>query len=257
MSPATPQALLGLLVTEFERRRWRDEEQAALKIVRSTKASGSIDPAALAKIPTQSFFAKNRITRADLEDACCTAFSGQEFVRPLPALITIDDIETFNAVSSVTPQDVVEIARSGLPLLEQTVKEFIGRIVGEPYLEKDWGGELSDIHTSRVVIHSQRTLSAFLLKGRGLRGKMLPKHLGLNGDQIRRLSKQGVELYVVQHVGPVDEAVYDQLRDMVLARRSEGNERVVGSVWDGADCARLFVAHGLIDPDTGQPTPRS
>lgn len=44
-----------------------------------------------------------------------------------------------------------------------------------------------------------------------------------------------------------------QLRDMVLARRSEGNENVVGSVWDGADCARLFVAEGLLDPETGEP----
>jgi hypothetical protein len=43
-----------------------------------------------------------------------------------------------------------------------------------------------------------------------------------------------------------------EARDMVVARRAERGEHIVGSVWDGSDCARLFVAHGLIDPNTGE-----
>lgn len=35
MSGESPQALLSLVVDEFERRRWRDQGQAALKVVRT------------------------------------------------------------------------------------------------------------------------------------------------------------------------------------------------------------------------------
>lgn len=42
---------------------------------------------------------------------------------------------------------------------------------------------------------------------------------------------------------------------MVLARRAKGSPSAVGSLWDGSDCARLFVAHGLIDVATGQALP--
>lgn len=133
------------------------------------------------------------------------------------------------------------------------MKEYVSKIIGEPYRETDWGGELSDILTSRVELNGHRVTTAFLLKGSGAKRKLRPKDLGTNGDQIRRLSKQDADLYVVQHVGQFDEAVYDEVRDMVLARRAEGASHVVGSIWDGGDCARLFIAHNLIDPATGQP----
>lgn len=250
----SPQALLGLLANEFERRRWRDSERAALRIVRAVEeAGGVIDPRALAKVPSRTFIAANRITRAKIEEACRTAFAGQRLAVSVPPLISIDEIESFTAASTVMPEDVADFVNPILPLLEEQVKDYINRIIGEPYADKDWGGEYSDIHTSRVILHKRRTPTAFLLKGRALSKKMTPKDLGLNGDQIERLSKQGVELYVVQHVGQVDEAVHHRLRDMILARRSEGSDQVVGSIWDGSDCARLFVAHGFIDPSTGEP----
>jgi hypothetical protein len=194
---------------------------------------------------------KNGIKRADVHEACVRALSGQQLSATGPALISMDDIDSFSSASSVSDHQVNHISRP-LPLAEAKVKEFIARILGEPYLERDWGGELSDICTSRVKLREQRIPAAFLLKGSGLKGKLTPKGLGKNADQIRRFSKQGVVLYVVQHVDQIDESVRDQLHDMVIARRAEGNECAVGSVWDGGDCARLFLAHGLIDPGTGQ-----
>lgn len=255
MTAKTPQALLSLVADEFDRRRWRDTEQAALKITRAVEQSdGLIDPTALAQIPSGTFLTVNGASREDMRDALTQALKGVRLARPRPALIPIEAIGSFSRAAEVSPQQVASLAAKKLPLPEQTVKELIAKIIGEPYLDTDWGGELSDILTSRIHLDGQRVAGAFLLKGAGSKQKLKPGDLGKNGDQIRRLSKQDADLYVVQHVGEFDEAVRDQLADMVLAQRAKGSPNAVGSLWDGSDCARLLVAHGLIDPTTGAPT---
>jgi hypothetical protein len=250
----SPQALLSLVVDEFERRRWRDAGSAALKIVRAVERhGGQVDPAALARVPSRTFLVANRTTRAEVSDAIGRALGGVHLAIARPPLIPIEAIGSFARAGEVSPQQVAAIATKKLPLPEQTVKEYIAQIIGEPYLGVDWGGELSDILTSRIELDGQRIRGAFLLKGAGSKKKLKPGDLGKNGDQIRRLSKQEAELYVVQHVGEFDESVRDQLADMVIARRTKGSPNALGSLWDGSDCARLFVAHRLIDPHTGQP----
>jgi hypothetical protein len=250
----TPQALLSRLVDEFERRRWRDVDDAALKIVRAVeKAGGQVNPTRLSRIPSRTFLDVNHAGRADISEAVSKALADVALAVPRPPLIPIEEIDSFAAAAEVSPQSVADLAAKKLPLPEQTVKEYISKIVGEPYLERDWGGELSDILTTRVYLGGIRLTAAFLLKGRSFNTKLRPSDLGTNGDQIRRLSRQNADLYVVQHVGQFDEAVYDQVRDTVVARRAERGEHIVGSVWDGSDCARLFIAHGLIDPATGNP----
>jgi hypothetical protein len=252
----TPQALLSLVVDEFERRGWRDTDQAALKIVRAAeRADGHFDFKALSLLPSGTFLTVNGASRADVQAALSRTLKDAQLARPRPALIPIEAIGSFAKAAEVTPQQVAGIAAKKLPLSEQMVKENIAKIIGEPYLDTDWGGELSDILTSRIDFDGQRVGGAFLLKGKSFKQKLRPKDLGSNGDQIRRLSKQNAVLYVVQHVGEFDEAVRDQLEDTVLALRSRGNPDAVGSIWDGSDCARLFVAHGLIDPNTGQQFP--
>lgn len=253
MSEITPQALLSRIVSEFERRGWRGGEDAALRIVRMVETNQDVELGRLAGVASRTFLTKNSTTRAEVHDAVARALAGARVRRPRPSLIPIDAIDSFRAVASVDARQVAELASRRLPIPEQKVKEYISAIVGEPYIEKDWGGELSDVLTTRVELGGSRISAAFLLKGSGSKTKLRPKDLGTNGDQIRRLSKQDADLYIVQHVGQFDEAVYDTVRDMVLARRTERGEHVVGSVWDGSDCARLFVAHGLIDPSTGQP----
>lgn len=197
----------------------------------------------------------NRTTRAEVKDALARALRGVQLAVARPPLIPIETIKSFAKAAEVSPQQVASLAAKKLPLREQLVKEYIAKIIGEPYLDTDWGGELSDILSSRIELDGQRVAGAFLLKGAGSKQKLKPGDLGKNGDQIRRLSKQDVELYVVQHVGEFDEAVRDQLADMILAKRAKGAPNAVGSLWDGSDCARLFVAHRLIDPTTGAPLP--
>jgi hypothetical protein len=227
-----------------------------LKIVRTIERNGGlVDVALLAGIPSRTFLAANRTTRAQVKDALSQALGGVKLAVTRTPLIPIEAIGSFAKAAEVSPQEVAGLAAKKLPLPEQTVKALIAEIIGEPYLDTDWGGELSDILTSRIELDSTRVAGAFLLKGAGSKRKLKPGDLGKNGDQVRRLSKQDAELYVVQHVGEFDEAVRDQLADMILAKRAKGAPHTVGSLWDGSDCARLFIAHGLIDPETGAPNP--
>lgn len=251
----TPQALISRLVDEFERRRWLDSgSKTALEIVRTIQSSrGVINLDALAAVPRPGFLAANRATRQEVREALEQALRGARLAIPRSPLIPMEEIDSFARGGSVTTHSVAALAARKLPLPEKTVKSYLNTILGEPYSEKDWGGELGDIFTTRVILNGQRVPAAFLLKGKSFKFKLRPADLGTNGDQVRRLSKQVADLYVVQHVGQFDEAVYDEVRDMVLARRSERGDHIVGSVWDGSDCARLFVSYGLIDPTNGKP----
>ena len=229
MTGESPQALLSRIVDEFERRHWQDRDQASLKIARSIEQAGDVDVESLSAVPSRTFLTVNQATRADVRDALTRALGGVRLAVARPALIPIEAIGSFARAADVRPQDVAALAASKLPLPEQTVKEFIAKIIGEPYLDTDWGGELSDILTSRIELDGERVAGAFLLKGAGSRQKLKPGDLGKNGDQIRRLSKQDADLYVVQHVGEFDEAVRDQLADMVLAKRAKGSPYAVGA----------------------------
>jgi hypothetical protein len=254
VSGDSPQALLSLVVGELERRRWRGSGQIALEVTRAIeRAGGKIDLNELARIPSRAFLVVNRTTRGEVKDALAHALRGFHLALARPPLIPIEAIDSFAKAAEVGPQQVASLAAKKLPLPEQTVKEYIAKIIGEPYLDTDWGGELSDVLTSRIELDGQRVAGAFLLKGAGSKQKLKPADLGKNGDQVRRLSKQDADLYVVQHVGEFDEAVRDQLADMILAKRAKGVPKAVGSLWDGSDCARLFVAHRLIDAATGEP----
>jgi hypothetical protein len=168
----------------------------------------------------------------------------------LPPIIQIADIDSFSRVGDIRSEDVEDFANP-LNLLEDIVEQIIAKIIGEVYRIKDWAGENDDMFTAQMMLHGRNVRTSFLLKGSGLKGPLKPKNLGKNGDQITRMMDQPAELFVVQHVNRVDPAVRKQLQDAVIARRVEGNEVAVGTVWDGIDTARLGVAYGFLDPATG------
>ncbi|MFC6157189.1 hypothetical protein [Kribbella jiaozuonensis] len=164
-------------------------------------------------------------------------------------LIQLDQIDTFARVSEVPPSAVMDLCP--LDLLEDDVERMIATVIGEPFRQKDWGGELDDLFTQSVQLDGRAVRASFMLKGRGLGSVMKMKDLGANGDQVMRMVRQPAELFVVQHVNRIDASVYSHLEDAIVARRAEGHE-VVGSVWDGVAVARLGVAYGLMDPKSGQ-----
>lgn len=164
-------------------------------------------------------------------------------------LIQLDQIDSFALVAEVPPSTVMDLCP--LDLLEDDVERMIATIIGEPFRQKDWGGELDDLFTQSVDLDGRAVRASFMLKGRGLGSVMKIKDLGANGDQVMRMVKQPAELFVVQHVNRIDPSVYSHLQDAILARRAEGH-KVIGSVWDGVALARLGVAYGLLNPATGQ-----
>lgn len=82
---------------------------------------------------------------------------------------------------------------------EVQVKRAFLSILGDPYEDKDWGGEQFDIWTDRVTVGGKRFQSAFLLKGPAKFHPMKIADLGKNGDQISRLADTEAGLLVVQH----------------------------------------------------------
>lgn len=173
---------------------------------------------------------------------------------PARALVEMGEIDSFRRMLDVPAAQVAGFANP-LDLPERIVKHLLARLLGEPFVPNDWGGEHDDLYTTRVTFDGRPTPTSFLLKGPGLKGLLTPSRLGKNGDQLTRMLRQPADLFIVQHVGPVSPAVRQQLQDAIVARRTHGYTAAVGSVWDGVDTARLFVAHGYLDPHTGKLRP--
>ena len=93
-------------------------------------------------------------------------------------------------------------------------------LIGESYVPNDWGGERSDLYTSRVFARGRQVSAAWLFKGPGYPRAMDVKALGKNGDQIDRLFTEPAELLVLQHchqikpsvVGMMDSYAHDARR---------------------------------------------
>ena len=68
---------------------------------------------------------------------------------------------------------------------------------------------------------------------------------GKNGDQILRLFHSPADLFVVQFIGGVTDAVSEDVKGKVAERRAAGRE-VCFLIIDGQDTARLMYAYGKL-----------
>ncbi len=115
--------------------------------------------------------------------------------------VTIEEVESFAKVRrfkngpSPTPN----------PVLEAVFKAGIQRILGETGKFQDWGGELNDLLTTRLRLKGQRRAAAFGFKGRGQGGRLTPKKMGKNGDQIQRLFMTDAQVFFIQYWAQIDE----------------------------------------------------
>jgi hypothetical protein len=248
-----------LIISAFRDRGWRDEANAALLIFEGIVASGVTifdDGAALEQIVPDRFLLVNGITINEVREELTSAKASLDELAArsravvLPSIIQMADIDSFSRVRNIGAKDVANFSNP-LDLLEDIVEQIIASIIGEVYRITDWAGENDDMFTAQMVLNGRNIRASFLLKGSGLRGPLKPKNLGKNGDQITRMMDQPAELFVVQHVNRIDPSVRKQLSDSVIARRAEGNQAAVGTVWDGIDTARMGVAYGFLDPTTG------
>jgi hypothetical protein len=152
--------------------------------------------------------------------------------------ITIDQIDSFSKVRKE------RTAQSFAPMKnipEVDVKKAIRSIIGEPYDQKDWGGETSDLFTNRLIVEGQRVATAFVLKGPSRWGTMTLAHLGKNGDQICRLASEPADLLVVQHCCQVHGGVRIMLRAFC---NQISTHRRRFCIIDGCDTVRLLRAYG-------------
>jgi hypothetical protein len=155
--------------------------------------------------------------------------------------VFVEDIDEFARVLEIEPSDEWLVMER---ISEAAVKQCFADLLGEN-APKDWGGEQSDLYSSRVHLRGDRRTAAFLLKGPG--GSFRPmklNHLGKNNDQIVRLSKEPADLLVVQHAHDVQQAVRDTLRAFAM---QPGPIRRRYCVIDGKDTYRILKAYGMVE----------
>jgi hypothetical protein len=151
----------------------------------------------------------------------------------------IDLIDTFNRIRAFErPQSRADL-RILQTVSEASVKEAFAEIIGEPTVPNDWGGERSDLFSSRVEIDGRRVPAAFALKGPAKFHPMTLADLGKNGDQIDRLFSEPADLMVLQHCHEVTPPV----RSMMRAYAQRMGQLKTFCVIDGYDTLRILAAY--------------
>jgi len=153
--------------------------------------------------------------------------------------LTIDDIDSFKKVGEVQ----LAKDRENLPILEEVFQKGLQKIIGEQGEFKDWGGEGDDLYSTRLILNGKRIPTAFGLKGRGTTGKLTPKKLGKQGDQIQRLFRSPAEVFIIQYWDQIGESVCEQMKMFATAKSVlEGRKIFFGEI-DGQDTLRLLQAY--------------
>ncbi|HEX9539391.1 MAG TPA: hypothetical protein VGA04_14590 [Streptosporangiaceae bacterium] len=129
-----------------------------------------------------------------------------------------------------------------LEVPEKSVKNAIASLIGETYIPKDWGGERSDLYTSRLFARGRQISAAWLLKGPGYPHPMTVRALGKPGDQIVRLFSEPAELLVLQHCHEITPSVVSMMEAYAHDLRNPRKYLII----DGADTSRILKSQGLL-----------
>jgi hypothetical protein len=180
---------------------------------------------------------------------------------PAPGLrVYPSDIGQFSGIDFASPLTEAEL-KAVLRVPEDTVKRAFAGLIGESDVPKDWGGERSDLYTSRVFARGRQVSAAWLFKGPSYPRAMDVKALGKNGDQIDRLFTEPAELLVLQHCHQIKPAV----AGMMDAYAHDARRPRAYMIIDGADTGRILRSLGLLpvtpahpplqNQETGAPRP--
>lgn len=144
------------------------------------------------------------------------------FREAVPAPIESVEISCWD-IDQFRPYRDVDVRHVTLPLrvLERTIKDRMNALLGERESAGDWGGEDDDVFATCTVNGRERPI-AMMLKGPSVPRPMRIKDAGVNSDQILKVAEAPAEVFVVQHVDKITEAVRRQLRMNVEALRSRG-----------------------------------
>lgn len=155
----------------------------------------------------------------------------------------VDDIDSFSKVRNISRSMVKEKILS-----EDLVQIKLEKILGELIHKKDWGGESCDLYTSNLRIKGKRYRAAFLLKGSGTKGKLTIAKCGKNGDQIQRLFKCPADIFIIQYISEIDEAVIEEAKQKTIFLRLR-NPNTRFCIMDGLDTQRLIQAYSDLKDD--------
>jgi DNA-binding transcriptional regulator GbsR (MarR family) len=154
------------------------------------------------------------------------------------AQVTIDDLDSFSKVRSITASDLIPKEVS-----ESAFKSGIQQILGEPGTFRDWGGEKNDLFSTRLRFRNHRRPVEFAFKGPGTRGKLVPGKMGKNGDQIQRLFETDADIFLVQYWRDIDQSVLIQMGQLALAKSVMTCRKIWYGIIDGYDSNRIYIAY--------------
>jgi len=158
--------------------------------------------------------------------------------RPKALALTVDDFDSFKAVRKVKPDGYIPRTIS-----EECFKRGVQAILAEPGKWKDWGGELFDLASTRVVLKGNRIGAVFAFKGPGKRGPLVPGKMGKNGDQIPRMYFADARVFVVQYGEEVKPSITQLMRSLAVDKSAATGETIYYAIIDGTDSDRLYRAY--------------
>ena len=186
------------------------------------------NPKKLAELPTKR---KNSVS-------VTVKMNGRGAARPRAVALTVDDLDSFSAVTAVKSDAYIPRAVS-----EEQFKRGVQAILGELADWKDWGGEFADLVSTRVAYKGKRIGTVFAFKGPGQRGPLVPGKMGKNGDQISRMYMLDGRLFVVQYVGEVKPSINHLMRSLAVAKSALTGDTIYYAVIDGIDSYRVLRAY--------------
>lgn len=164
--------------------------------------------------------------------------NGRGSSRPRATSLTVDDIDSFKAVRKIKADGFISRTVS-----EDDFKRGVQAILAEPGVWKDWGGELYDLASTRLIVKGKRVGAVFAFKGPGKKGPLVPGMMGKNGDQIQRMFFADARAFFVQYHEDIKPSVLQLLRTCARDKADAANERVYYGLIDGTDSHRLYRAY--------------
>ena len=184
---------------------------------------------------------RKKMDRVPTKVAPRIAVKGSQIVVSFPfaarnaRLITIDGIDSFSMINTQVRKDVKRIP-------EKTIKGAFAKIIGESGTFKDWGGEKSDLYSTKVKIGARRVAAAIAFKGKATTGKLVPAKMGKNADQINRLFDEPAELFLIVYGGQIESSIIAQMRAFAMGK-AIGGQKVFYGIVDGTDLGRIAAAY--------------
>lgn len=164
--------------------------------------------------------------------------SGKPSPRPKVVALTVDDVDSFSSIHAVKPIGYISPAIS-----EDTFKRGIQKLLGEAGDWRDWGGELFDLASARVLLKGKRIGTVFAFKGPGTKGDLVPGKMGKNGDQIPRMFLADGRLFVVQFVRGIKPSINQLMRSLAVDKAVATGDTIYYMLIDGTDSDRLVRAY--------------